>query len=138
MPRTPARPPVSVHNVVGVAVGVGALLGAAALARRTPTQTEARLFRAANDLPGLVYPAVWIPMQYGTFATVPATAARRCADPGSRWRSPEAGAHEDAPRERMLRAEDVALVALFLATLPEHVVLDEVLMLPRGLIVDPW
>jgi NADP-dependent 3-hydroxy acid dehydrogenase YdfG len=45
---------------------------------------------------------------------------------------------EDAPRERMLRAEDVALVALFLATLPEHVVLDEVLMLPRGLIVDPW
>lgn len=45
---------------------------------------------------------------------------------------------EDAPRERMLRAEDVALVALFLATLPEHVVLDEVLMLPRGLRVDPW
>ena len=25
-----------------------------------------------------------------------------------------------------------------LATLPEHVVLDEVLMLPRGLLVDPW
>ncbi|HEU4354984.1 MAG TPA: SDR family oxidoreductase [Actinomycetota bacterium] len=45
---------------------------------------------------------------------------------------------EEAPRERMLRAEDVALVALFLATLPEHVVLDEVLMLPRGLLVDPW
>lgn len=45
---------------------------------------------------------------------------------------------EEAPRERMLRPEDVALVALFLATLPEHVVLDEVLMLPRGLLVDPW
>lgn len=45
---------------------------------------------------------------------------------------------EDAPRERMLRGEDVALVTLFLATLPGHVVLDEVLMLPRGLLVDPW
>ncbi len=45
---------------------------------------------------------------------------------------------EEAPRERMLRADDVALVALFLATLPPHVVLDEVLMLPRGLLVDPW
>src|SRR5512134_3887424 len=75
MPRTPARPAVSVHNVVGVAVGVGALLGAAALARRAPTQTEERVFRAANDLPGAAYPAVWIPMQYGTFATVPVTAA---------------------------------------------------------------
>lgn len=75
MPRTPARPSVSVHDVVGVAVGIGALLGAAALARRSPTRTEARLFRAANDLPGFAYPAVWIPMQYGTYATVPATAA---------------------------------------------------------------
>jgi NADP-dependent 3-hydroxy acid dehydrogenase YdfG len=47
-------------------------------------------------------------------------------------------AEEDAPRDRMLRAEDVAMVALFVATLPSHVVLDEVLMLPRGLIEDPW
>lgn len=45
---------------------------------------------------------------------------------------------EDAPRERMLRADDVALVALFLATLPSHVILEEVLLVPRGLLVEPW
>lgn len=50
------------------------------------------------------------------------------------WYPPE----EDAPRDRMLRAEDVALVALFLATLPQHVVLEEVTMLPRGLLAQPW
>lgn len=58
-------------------------------------------------------------------------------EPGSvdtEWYPPE----EDAPRDKMLRADDVALVALFLATLPPHVVLDEVLMLPRGLLVHPW
>ena len=47
-------------------------------------------------------------------------------------------AEEDAPRERMLSAEDVALVALFLATLPPHVILEEVMVLPRGLLAEPW
>ncbi|HEX5949675.1 MAG TPA: SDR family oxidoreductase [Actinomycetota bacterium] len=55
-----------------------------------------------------------------------------CVD--TEWYPPE----EEAPRERMLQADDVALVALFLTTLPAHVVLDEVMMLPRGLLVDPW
>jgi NADP-dependent 3-hydroxy acid dehydrogenase YdfG len=45
---------------------------------------------------------------------------------------------EDAPRDRMLRADDVALVALFLATLPPNVILEEILILPRGLLVEPW
>lgn len=45
---------------------------------------------------------------------------------------------EEAPRERMLSAEDVALVALFLATLPPHVILEEVMPLPRGLLAEPW
>jgi NADP-dependent 3-hydroxy acid dehydrogenase YdfG len=45
---------------------------------------------------------------------------------------------EDVPRERMLTADDVALVALFLATLPNRIVLEEVLMVPRGLLVEPW
>lgn len=45
---------------------------------------------------------------------------------------------EEAPRDRMLRAEDVALVALFLATLPNAIVLEEVMLLPRGLLVEPW
>lgn len=45
---------------------------------------------------------------------------------------------EVAPRDRMLRAEEVALVALFLATLPRGVVLDEILMLPAALVREPW
>jgi NAD(P)-dependent dehydrogenase (short-subunit alcohol dehydrogenase family) len=45
---------------------------------------------------------------------------------------------EDAPRERMLRADDVALTALFLATLPPSVILEEILLLPRGMLVEPW
>jgi NADP-dependent 3-hydroxy acid dehydrogenase YdfG len=55
-----------------------------------------------------------------------------CVD--TEWYPPE----EDAPRDRMLRADDVTLVALFLATLPPHVILEEVLLVPRGLLVEPW
>jgi len=55
-----------------------------------------------------------------------------CVDTG--WYS----ADEQAPRKRMLRPEDVALVALFLATLPASVVVEEVMMVPRGLLVEPW
>jgi 3-oxoacyl-[acyl-carrier protein] reductase len=47
-------------------------------------------------------------------------------------------ADEDAPRDKMLSADDVAYVALFLATLPASIVLEEVLMLPRDLLVEPW
>jgi len=50
------------------------------------------------------------------------------------WYPPD----EDAPRDRMLRAEEVALVALFLATLPRGIVLDEILMLPAALVREPW
>lgn len=55
-----------------------------------------------------------------------------CVD--TEWYPPE----EDAPRDRMLRADDVALVTLFLATLPSRVVLEEVMLVPRGLLVEPW
>ena len=44
----------------------------------------------------------------------------------------------DVPRDRMLSADDVAYLALFLATLPNAIVLEESLLLPRGLLVDPW
>jgi 3-oxoacyl-[acyl-carrier protein] reductase len=47
-------------------------------------------------------------------------------------------ADEEAPRDRMLSADDVAYVALFLATLPGTIVLEEVLMVPRGLLTAPW
>jgi NADP-dependent 3-hydroxy acid dehydrogenase YdfG len=47
-------------------------------------------------------------------------------------------ASEDAPRERMLHPDDVALAVLFLATLPDHIVLEELLLVPRDLLVHPW
>ena len=47
-------------------------------------------------------------------------------------------AGEEAPRERMLAPEDVALGVLFLATLPAHIVLEELLLVPRDLLVEPW
>lgn len=55
-------------------MGIGTLLGSATLARRPITHAEVQTFRTANDLPGGGYPAIWIPMQYGTFGTVPAVA----------------------------------------------------------------
>jgi NADP-dependent 3-hydroxy acid dehydrogenase YdfG len=45
---------------------------------------------------------------------------------------------EEAPRDRMLAPDDVALAVLFLATLPRHIVLDELMLLPRALMVEPW
>lgn len=50
------------------------------------------------------------------------------------WYPPE----EEAPRGRMLHPDDVALAVLFLATLPEHVVLEELLLESRELLVHPW
>jgi hypothetical protein len=45
---------------------------------------------------------------------------------------------EDVPRDKMLRADDVAYLAVVLATLPPSIVLEEALLLPRGLLVEPW
>jgi membrane-associated phospholipid phosphatase len=64
----------STRNLAAVVFGVGTMLGAAALARRPITHTEVRIFRMANGLADEAYPAVWVPMQYGTFGTVPAAA----------------------------------------------------------------
>jgi NADP-dependent 3-hydroxy acid dehydrogenase YdfG len=50
------------------------------------------------------------------------------------WYPPD----EDAPRHKMLSPDDVAYVALFLASLPSSIVLEELMMLPRGLLVEPW
>jgi membrane-associated phospholipid phosphatase len=64
----------STRNLAAVVFGVGTMLGAAALARRPITHTEVRIFRMANGLADEAYPAIWVPMQYGTFGTVPAAA----------------------------------------------------------------
>jgi 3-oxoacyl-[acyl-carrier protein] reductase len=45
---------------------------------------------------------------------------------------------EDAPRDRMLGADDVAYLALVMATLPADIVLEETLLLPRKLLEQPW
>ncbi len=65
----------NVRNLAGLAAGVGGLVGSAALARRPLSNAETRIFHLVNGLPGWAYRAVWPPMQYGTFGTVPATAA---------------------------------------------------------------
>ena len=39
------------------------------------TRSEARLFRIANDVPDGAFPAVWVPMQYGSLGAVPVLAA---------------------------------------------------------------
>jgi membrane-associated phospholipid phosphatase len=65
----------STRNIAGLGLGVGILLGAGALARRPLSQFETRVFRRVNGLPEDAYRAIWVPMQYGTFGTVPTAAA---------------------------------------------------------------
>jgi hypothetical protein len=38
----------------------------------------------------------------------------------------------------MLTPDDVALAVLFLATLPPAIILEEMMLLPKGLLADPW
>ena len=64
----------STRDLAGLALGVGTFVGTAALARRPISRTEVQAFRTVNDLPGAAFPAVWLPMQYGTFGTVPVSA----------------------------------------------------------------
>jgi membrane-associated phospholipid phosphatase len=63
-----------IRSIGHLAFGVGTVLGTAALARRPIMPTEIRIFRMANGLPDKAYPVIWVPMQYGTLGTVPATA----------------------------------------------------------------
>jgi glycosyltransferase 2 family protein len=51
------------------------LVAAAVAARRGVGEAEVGLFRSINELPDRAFPSVWVPMQYGTFATVPIVAA---------------------------------------------------------------
>jgi glycosyltransferase 2 family protein len=63
------------RGIAGCAIGGAVLLASAAIARRGVPEGEVRVFRAANELPDRVFPAIWAPMQYGTFATVPVLSA---------------------------------------------------------------
>jgi membrane-associated phospholipid phosphatase len=87
MPRSSAALPSSARNVAGLALGLGALLWSAARAREGLTDDEVDIFRFANGLPEGAYRAVWAPMQYGTFAVVPAASTIAIARrrPGLAW-----------------------------------------------------
>src|SRR3989442_14656988 len=63
-----------VADGVGVALGGAVLIAAGVLARGGARRGEVGIFRRANTLPDEAFPAVWIPMQYGTFGTIPALA----------------------------------------------------------------
>jgi undecaprenyl-diphosphatase len=56
-------------------LGAAGVLVSGALARDGLTDAERDVFRAVNDVPVEAYPALWAPMQYGTFGTAPALAA---------------------------------------------------------------
>lgn len=58
-------------DVVGLALGGAVLIGTGELARRGVSESEVRIFKRANGLPDEAFPAIWVPMQYGTFGTVP-------------------------------------------------------------------
>jgi undecaprenyl-diphosphatase len=63
------------RDVLGLLLGVsGFAITAVAASRGGVDEPEHAAFRAANDVTGLDYRAVWVPMQYGTFATVPVVA----------------------------------------------------------------
>jgi len=61
--------------VIGLSLGAAVLTVTTGLARRGLGSTESRVFRWPNELPDEGYRAVWFPMQYGTFGTVPALSA---------------------------------------------------------------
>jgi membrane-associated phospholipid phosphatase len=63
------------RHVAGLLTGTSILIASGALARRRRSDVEIHLFRAANRLSDRAYWTVWVPMQYGTFATAPTAAA---------------------------------------------------------------
>ena len=63
------------RDLAGIAIGTAVFVATATKARRGVSGTEADVLRAANGLPDGAFGLVWPPMQYGTFATVPAVAS---------------------------------------------------------------
>jgi glycosyltransferase 2 family protein len=62
-------------DVARLGVGLVGLMTTAVLAGERPGERETEIFRAAQSMvPRSAFPVVWVPMQYGTFGTVPALA----------------------------------------------------------------
>jgi len=60
-----------VVDLATMAAGAVTLVVGGALARGSLSDVETTIFRALNDLPSQVFPAIWPLMQYGTFITIP-------------------------------------------------------------------
>jgi undecaprenyl-diphosphatase len=58
-------------NLVVLSVAAAVLVVCTLAALAPLTDAEVALFRAANELPQSLYPAIWPLMQYGTFITIP-------------------------------------------------------------------
>jgi membrane-associated phospholipid phosphatase len=58
-----------------LSAGALTFLGAAVVAGRGVSEEEAGVFRAVNDSADALLGFVWVPMQFGTFATVPVLGA---------------------------------------------------------------
>jgi membrane-associated phospholipid phosphatase len=63
-----------VRDAVALAAGIAGVVVSARIARGGLVEGEDEVFRVANDLPRAAFDAIWLPMQYGTFGTVPALA----------------------------------------------------------------
>ena len=62
-------------DLAGAAIGFAALVTAGAIARRGVGEVETAAFHRVNRLPDAFFRTIWVPMQYGTFGTVPALGA---------------------------------------------------------------
>ena len=60
------------RDLFGLFGGLVVLLESGASARRGVGRAEERIFRVVNRVPDRAFGSVWLPMQYGTFGTVPA------------------------------------------------------------------
>src|SRR5687767_332808 len=75
-PQPRVAPQRHMTDLVRVALGLAVLGIGFLLARRGELSPfELNLFRLLNDLPGIVYPLVWLVMQLGNAVTVPVLAA---------------------------------------------------------------
>ena len=61
--------------MAGLVLGGGLVVASGLLARQDVGAAESGAFHLVNGLPDGAYRPVWLPMQYGTFGTVPALTA---------------------------------------------------------------
>jgi membrane-associated phospholipid phosphatase len=71
--RPPAPPTRDPHDILRLVLGVGLLLGSAQpIDPERVGGLEEAIFHLVNDLPGVLFPVVWVVMQIGALAAIPA------------------------------------------------------------------